>query len=155
MFRLSDLLKLAANFSCNWRSRCSSSLDFNWSLWNRKVSVCSLLSALCAPDKSRVAEEAWAIADHAFAADSPEIAAIVAIPEPGFLRAVATAQREPLSWTIVRALSRGFDLFWKQKKRKPSFWMDLNEWRFQAEAGKMPGYRSTSTQITPRSRANG
>jgi hypothetical protein len=93
------------------------------------------LAALCAPEGSRVAAEALAIAKQAFAADSPEIAAIQAIPEFGFLRAVATAQREPLSWTIIRALSRGVGLFWKQKKRKPRFWMDLNEWCFQAESG--------------------
>ena len=101
-----------------------------------KSAFAHYLAALCAPAESRIAKEAWAIADHVFAADSPEIAAIQAIPQPGFLRAVAAAQREPLSWTIVRALSRGFDLFWQQEKRKPSFWMDLNEWRFQAESGK-------------------
>jgi hypothetical protein len=100
-----------------------------------KSAFAHYLAALSAPKDSRVNQEAWAIANHAFAADSLEIAAIKAIPQPGFLRAVATAQREPLSWTIARALSRGVDLFWKQKKRKPSFWMDLNEWRFQAEAG--------------------
>lgn len=101
-----------------------------------KSAFAHYLAALCAPAESRIAKEAWAIADHTFGDSSPEITAIQVIPEPGFLRAVATAQREPLSWTIIRALSRGFDLFWKQKKRKPSFWMDLNEWRFQAEAGK-------------------
>jgi len=101
-----------------------------------KSAFAHYLAALCAPAKSRIAEEALTIADHAFAADSPEIEVIEAIPQLGFLRAVATAQREPLSWTIVRALSRGFDLFWKQKKQKPSFWIDLNEWRFQAESGK-------------------
>lgn len=101
-----------------------------------KSAFAHYLAALSAPKKSPVAEAALAIAVNAFPADSPEIAAIEAIPQPGFLRAVATAQREPLSWTIVRALSRGVDLFWKQTKRKPSFWIDLNEWRFQAEAGK-------------------
>lgn len=100
-----------------------------------KSAFAHYLVALCAPEGSQVAEEAWAIADHAFAADSPEMAAVKAIPQPGFLRAVATAQREPLSWTIARALSRGSELFWRQKKRKPGFLMDLNEWRFQAEAG--------------------
>lgn len=99
-----------------------------------KSAFAHYLAALCAPEDSRVAEEAWAIAEYAFPADSPEMAAITNVPEPGLLRAVATAQREPLSWTIVRALSRGFELFWK-KKRKPDFWMDLNEWRFQAEEG--------------------
>jgi len=99
-----------------------------------KSAFAHYLAALCAPEGSRVAEEAWAIAASVFPADSPERSAITNVPESGLLRAVATAQREPLSWTIVRALSRGFELFWK-KKRKPDFWMDLNEWRFQAEAG--------------------
>ncbi len=99
-----------------------------------KSALAHYLAALCAPKGSRVAKAAWAIAESVFPADSPEMAAITNVPEPGLFRAVATAQREPLSWTIVRALSRGFDLFWK-KKRKPDFWMDLNEWRFQAEEG--------------------
>lgn len=99
-----------------------------------KSAFAHYLAALCAPEESPVADEAWAIAEHAFPADSPEMAAIRNVPEPGLLRAVATAQREPLSWTIVRALSRGFELFWK-KKRKPEFWRDLNEWCFQAEEG--------------------
>ncbi len=99
-----------------------------------KSAFAHYLAALCAPEGSRVAKAAWAIAEYAFPADSPERSAITNVPEPGLLRAVATAQREPLSWTIVRALSRGFELFWK-KKRKPGFWMDLNEWRFQAEEG--------------------
>jgi hypothetical protein len=101
-----------------------------------KSAFAHYLAALCAPERSGVAKEAWAIADQVFAVESPEMKAIEAIPEPGFLRAVATAQREPLSWTIARALARGSELFWKQKKRKPDFLMDLNDWRFQAESGK-------------------
>ncbi|MBD2028301.1 hypothetical protein [Leptolyngbya sp. FACHB-711] len=99
-----------------------------------KSAFAHYLAALCAPEESPVADEAWAIAKYAFPADSLEMKAVTNVPEPGLLRAVATAQREPLSWTIVRALSRGFELFWK-KKRKPDFWMDLNEWRFQTEEG--------------------
>ncbi|OUC12890.1 MAG: hypothetical protein B0A82_20145 [Alkalinema sp. CACIAM 70d] len=100
-----------------------------------KSAFAHYLAALCAPEDSRVAEAAWAIAESAFPYDSPELEALSNIPELGLFRAVATAQREPLSWTIVRALSRGFELFWK-KKQKPDFWMDLNEWNFQAEEGK-------------------
>ncbi len=90
-----------------------------------KSAFAHYLAALCAPKGSPIANEAWAIAH------VPELGLL---PGSGLFRAVATAQREPLSWTIVRALSRGFDAFWK-KKRKPDFWMDLNEWRFQAEGG--------------------
>jgi hypothetical protein len=99
-----------------------------------KSAFAHYLAALCAPEESPVADEAWGIAEYAFPAESLEMEAITTIPQPGLLRAVATAQREPLSWTIVRALSHGFELFWR-KKRKPDFWMDLNEWRFQAEEG--------------------
>ena len=97
-----------------------------------KSAFAHYLAALCAPEESRVAEEAWAIADDAFAGGLE----IEAIPQTGYLRAVATAQREPLSWTIARALSRGSELFWRQKKRKPGFLTDLNEWCSQAEEGK-------------------
>lgn len=100
-----------------------------------KSAFAHYLAALCAPEESQVAQEALKIADHTFAPDGPEIAAIETIPKPGFLRAIATAQREPLSWTIARALSRGAELFWRHK-RKPDFLIDLNEWRFQAEEGK-------------------
>ncbi len=99
-----------------------------------KSAFAHYLAALCAPEESPVAEAAWAIAESVFPTNSPERSVITNIPEPGLLRAVAVAQREPLSWTIVRALSYGFDRFWK-KRRKPEFWMDLNEWRFQAEEG--------------------
>jgi hypothetical protein len=99
-----------------------------------KSAFAHFLAASCAPETSPVAEAAWAISEQVFADGSAELEAMQGVPQVGLVRAVATAQREPLSWTIVRALSRGFDRVW-QKKRKPSFWQDLNEWRFQAEDG--------------------
>jgi hypothetical protein len=94
------------------------------------------LAALCAPKESPMAQAAREIADHAFAPDSPEIDAIDAIPKSGFLRAVATAQREPLSWTIARALKRGADLFWNSKqKSSPDFLKDLFDWQVEVESG--------------------
>ncbi|MGQ9869565.1 hypothetical protein, partial [Leptodesmis sp.] len=100
-----------------------------------KSAFAHYLAALCAPEKSPVAEAAWAIAESVFSTNSIEERSVVTnIPKSGLLRAVAVAQREPLSQTIVRALSYGFDRFW-QKEQKPEFWIDLNEWRFQAEEG--------------------
>jgi hypothetical protein len=94
------------------------------------------LAALCAPEKSSIAQEALVIADQAFAPDSPEIQAIEAIPQSGLIRAVATAQREPLSWTIARALARGADLFWNGKqKSSPDFLRDLTDWRIEVASG--------------------
>jgi hypothetical protein len=99
-----------------------------------KSAFAHYLAALCAPEESQVAETAWAIAEEIFTPDSPEISALQTIPQPGLVRAVATAQREPLSWTIARALSRGADLFWR--KHKPDVLIDLNKWSLQAEAGQ-------------------
>jgi hypothetical protein len=94
------------------------------------------LAALCAPDNSPVAQEALAIADQTFAPDSPEMNAIEAIGQAGLIRAVATAQREPLSWTIARALARGADLFWNGKqKSSPDFLRDLIDWQIEVESG--------------------
>ncbi|MCG9890109.1 MAG: hypothetical protein MH252_03395 [Thermosynechococcaceae cyanobacterium MS004] len=94
------------------------------------------LAALCAPNQSPVAQAARVIADDSFQLDSPEIKAIEAIPQSGLIRAVATAQREPLSWTIARALARGADLFWNGKqKSSPDFLKDLIDWRIEVESG--------------------
>ena len=40
------------------------------------------------------------------------------IPQPGYLRAVAVAQREPISNTVIRALLRGAEEFWTPAKLK-------------------------------------
>jgi hypothetical protein len=100
-----------------------------------KSAFAHYLAALCAPDKSPVFQEALEIACTVYDDSSAELEAIDAIPLPGLLRAVVSAQREPLSWTIARALAQGTELFWKGK-RKPGFSRDLNEWCFQADEGK-------------------
>jgi hypothetical protein len=99
-----------------------------------KSAFAHYLAALCAPEDSPIGKVALDIADQVFVPNSPEMKSILEISQDGLLRAVATAQREPLSWTIARALSRGAELFWKQK-RKPSFLNEINEWRSQAESG--------------------
>ena len=103
------------------------------------------LAALCAPEKSLVSQAALKIAKQTFSADSPEVKAIETIPESGLIRAVATAQREPLSWTIVRALARGADLFWKEKQKlSPDFLRHLIDWQAEVELGRC---RITDQQI--------
>lgn len=102
-----------------------------------KSAFAHYLLALCAPRESRVAQAARTISNQTFAPNSPEVAAIEAIPQSGFLRAVATAQREPLSWTIARALARGADLFWDGKqKSSPDFLKDLIDWQVEVESGE-------------------
>lgn len=100
-----------------------------------KSAFAHFLAALCAPAKSQVWKEVRAIADAAFPDPDSVREAMGAIPKSGLLRAIATAQREPLRWTIVRALSRGFDRFWGKREDYLDLWRELNEWQFQAERG--------------------
>lgn len=48
------------------------------------------------------------------------------IAERGLIPAIVTAEREPVPVAIVRALSRGSDLYWG-RRRKPSFVAELHE----------------------------
>ena len=55
----------------------------------------------------------------------------------GFLRAIATAQREPIVNTITRALYNGASLFWDNASgRKPNAFHDINEMYHRVSKGK-------------------
>lgn len=101
-----------------------------------KSAFAHYLASLCAPENSQVRQDALAIARHSFGANSLEVQAIEAsLPQQGLFRAVATGQREPLSWTLARALANGADIWW-QGKRKPEVVRDLTDWRAEAEEGR-------------------
>ncbi|HEY9664208.1 MAG TPA: hypothetical protein V6C65_37670, partial [Allocoleopsis sp.] len=109
-----------------------------------KSAFAHYLASLCAPENSQVRQEALAIAQHSFGATSPAVKAIKAsLPKQGLFRAVATGQREPLSWTLARALANGADIWW-QGKRKPEVVRDLIDWRTEVEEGEA---QITSQQI--------
>lgn len=55
------------------------------------------------------------IAKNALGSDSLEYKTLENIPQQGLFRAIATAQREPLSHTIIRALERGAGIFGDQR----------------------------------------
>jgi hypothetical protein len=83
------------------------------------------LACLCAPTSSEIKQNALIIADRSFGENNADLIAIQqTIPDRGLFRAIATAQREPLSWTIVRALANGADTFWT-KGKKPKIAMEL------------------------------
>ena len=59
------------------------------------------------------------ITQTALGAESNEYQALDCyIPQHGYLRAVAVAQREPISHTVIRALLRGVEIFWTPARRK-------------------------------------
>ncbi|MEL7314606.1 MAG: hypothetical protein AAFN08_06605 [Cyanobacteria bacterium J06559_3] len=56
------------------------------------------------------------------------------LPEQGLFRAVATAQREPLKATLVRALNNASDRYWK-RGREPEVSKKLTDWATEIEFG--------------------
>ncbi|MGK7954377.1 MAG: hypothetical protein AB4063_03800, partial [Crocosphaera sp.] len=83
-----------------------------------KSAFAHYLTALLADNKSRLRQKALEIAKKTLGADSLDYKPLTkVIPEKGYIRAVATGQREPISHTIIRALSRGVGTYWKPAQR--------------------------------------
>ncbi|MFM7601576.1 MAG: P-loop NTPase fold protein, partial [Pseudanabaena sp.] len=81
-----------------------------------KSAFAHFLACLCAGEES-VKQKALAIAKTTLtAADFQKLHQN--LPEKGCFRAIATAQREPLSHTIIRALDYGASRFWNKSKSK-------------------------------------
>jgi len=94
-----------------------------------KSAFAHYLSAVCAPENQPIRQRALEIAA-ALGQRNPVADNLLknTIPDSGFVRAVVTAQREPLSHTIVRALYRGCQVFWGSKKgSKPAIAQKLAE----------------------------
>ncbi|MGB3615036.1 MAG: hypothetical protein WBA10_14685, partial [Elainellaceae cyanobacterium] len=102
-----------------------------------KSAFAHYLLALCADQDNLVKQEALAVAHQAFSKDSPVLQAIETIPERGLMRAAATGQREPLSWTVARALVACGERFWKGRD-KPDFWLDLADYRVELNSRGNP-----------------
>jgi hypothetical protein len=82
-----------------------------------KSAFAHFLASLCANEKSQSRQMALEIAAKTFGTDSFEYSTLKQnIPNQGLFRAVVTAQREPLSNTIVRALERGAETFWSRQE---------------------------------------
>ncbi|MDY6940890.1 MAG: hypothetical protein SWY16_24935 [Cyanobacteriota bacterium] len=84
-----------------------------------KSAFAHYLASLLAPTGDPMQGKALEISRTTFGEDSPEYRMLVeSIPEAGLLRAVATGAREPIAFTILRALSTGAQQFWHNKKGK-------------------------------------
>jgi uncharacterized protein YejL (UPF0352 family) len=84
-----------------------------------KSAFAHYLASLCASSKSQMRSLSLEIIQTGLGAESEEYKALESsIPQQGYLRAVAVAQREPISNTVVRALIRGVETFWTPAKRK-------------------------------------
>ncbi|MHB8597167.1 MAG: hypothetical protein ACYDER_10180 [Ktedonobacteraceae bacterium] len=79
-----------------------------------KSAFAHFLASLVAPKNDPISTNARNVLEQYIGSDHPLMLKLSSvIPASGIIRAVATAQREPLSYTIVRALRRGCELFWE------------------------------------------
>ena len=102
-----------------------------------KSAFAHFLISLLGPMDSPARQVAWDIAQKSLPPDSPEFEALQKkFPKPGLFRAVATAQREPLRHTLVRALNKAAKTFWTQG-RTPAILRQLNEWEGQLAFGEI------------------
>ena len=79
-----------------------------------KSAFAHYLASLLADSSSPMRIKALEIARSALGEDSLDYQTLnQTIPPKGYLRAIATAQRESISHTLIRALSRGVEIYWK------------------------------------------
>ncbi len=91
-----------------------------------KSAFAHFLSALCAPTKNSIRKNAFHIAEKNFQDKELFRNFQKKITQKGLVRAVVTAQREPISYTVIKGLSLGVNLFWN-KSKKPLFIKKIEE----------------------------
>ncbi|NEQ47451.1 MAG: hypothetical protein F6K00_29485 [Leptolyngbya sp. SIOISBB] len=100
-----------------------------------KSAFAHFLTSLLGPAHSPARQIALDIAQQSLHPESPEYGALqTKLPEQGLFRAVATAQREPLRATLVRALNNASDEYW-QRGREPEVSKKLTDWATEIEFG--------------------
>ena len=83
-----------------------------------KSSFAHFLAALCAPVGHPMREKALAILLESSGSKDVQLLPFQEnFPARGYVRAIATGTREPISHTIIRALNRGIEAFWNVKER--------------------------------------
>jgi len=101
-----------------------------------KSAFARYLSALSGSKGSPAREAAMAIAQQSFGTGSHELQDLEnCLPEKGLWLAIATGRREPLSHTIVRALSQGADIFWSSGQRPPIAG-ELTDWAVEIDTDR-------------------
>ena len=95
------------------------------------------LSSLCFPFDHPVRDRAMAIAQQFLSPEDPLWDCLANLPPSGIVLAVVTARQEPLTWTLVRGLARGADLFFPKKQRGSKLLRKLCEWESLVEIGKL------------------
>lgn len=106
-----------------WAGLTSAESNHAWTLTSvygtGKSAFAHYLASLCASAQHPMRVKALEMAEAALGSESAEYLALQKnFPSQGYVRAVATGQREPISHTIVRALLRGAETFWSPQQRR-------------------------------------
>lgn len=102
-----------------------------------KSAFAHYMTALCAPRDSKLGKVAADIVQSTFGKRSDEWAAVEGnIPSDGVLRAVAAGQREPLSWTVARALSKAVNLHFHKQQRRSKLCKQVGQWGDELKTGE-------------------
>lgn len=101
-----------------------------------KSAFALFLAALCAPATSEIFQTARAILNRTLPEDSPIFEVVTThLPAEGLLRAVVAGQREPLRWTIIRAITAAIHQNWAGK-RKPNYLQLWLDWDSEVSVGR-------------------
>ncbi len=101
-----------------------------------KSAFAQFLSCLCAPQSSLVKSHALEVAKKALGGDNQDYRSLETNLTPrGWFRGIAAAQREPLAHTIVRALDKGAQTYWRKARTKPEVVKKLIDLNVEINAG--------------------
>ena len=85
-----------------------------------KSAFANFLTALCSPQGDEIYQSAIQILKQTEKSNSLQRQIKSRLPESGLIRAVVTAQREPIARTVIRALNSGVTLYWQNiRGRRP------------------------------------
>ena len=102
-----------------------------------KSAFANFLAALCAPQDDDIFQSAIQILKQTNKSNSLQRQIKGRLPESGLIRAVVTAQREPIANTVLRALDRGVTLYWQNKRgARPIAIYELDRLLTRAQKGE-------------------
>ena len=101
-----------------------------------KSAFANFLTALCSPQDDEIFKCAIQIIRQTEKSNSLQRQIKGRIPESGLIRAVVTAQREPIAKTVIRALSAGVTSYWQNRRGpRPGAISELNELYLKSQKG--------------------
>ena len=101
-----------------------------------KSAFANFLTALCSPQGDEIFQSAIQILKQTEKSNSLQRQIKSKLPESGLIRAIVTAQREPIARTVIRALNGGVTSYWQNRRGpRPGAINELNELYLKSQKG--------------------